>query len=148
MIFVVIFRNWSLVVSPCRNLVVLCIMVAISLFLGLLPNVVTCTIVNSARLLHAITHRTHRTRQDNFAHVGGLVTGLVASLIVVPSLKHGAKAGPFRLLVASVALLVLAAGLGLGVYALFEDVPLREWCSFCSLINCVDFGQDWCVDQT
>ncbi|ELR15060.1 peptidase, S54 family protein [Acanthamoeba castellanii str. Neff] len=124
MIFVVIFRNWSLVVSPCRNLVVLCIMVAISLFLGLLPNV------------------------DNFAHVGGLVTGLVASLIVVPSLKHGAKAGPFRLLVASVALLVLAAGLGLGVYALFEDVPLREWCSFCSLINCVDFGQDWCVDQT
>ncbi len=48
MIFVVIFRNWSLVVSPCRNLVLLCIMVAISLFLGLLPNVVTCSIVDSA----------------------------------------------------------------------------------------------------
>ena len=43
MIFVVIFRNWSLVVSPCCNLILLCIMVAISLFLGLLPNVVTCS---------------------------------------------------------------------------------------------------------
>jgi hypothetical protein len=71
-------------------------------------------------------------------------------LVVVPSLDQ-AKAGPFRIFVASVSLLALAVGLGLGVYALFEDVPLREWCSFCSLVNCVDFGQDWCDhldDQT
>lgn len=82
--------------------------------------------------------------QDNFAHVGGLVTGILTSIVVVPSMKLGARAGPCRLLIASMVILVLIASLALGVYALFEDVPLREWCAFCSMINCVDFGQDWC----
>lgn len=76
--------------------------------------------------------------------MGGLVAGVLASIPVIPSLKNNRGMGQCGLFASAMVTLILAGSLAFGLYALFEDVPLREWCSFCSLINCVDFGQDWC----
>eukprot|EP00735_Rhodelphis_limneticus_P000241 TRINITY_DN1037_c0_g1::TRINITY_DN1037_c0_g1_i1::g.29980::m.29980 TRINITY_DN1037_c0_g1::TRINITY_DN1037_c0_g1_i1::g.29980 ORF type:complete len:322 (+),score=53.07,sp/Q0WQX7/RBL1_ARATH/35.11/2e-44,Rhomboid/PF01694.17/4.8e-40,Rhomboid/PF01694.17/8.9e+02,DER1/PF04511.10/0.015,DER1/PF04511.10/2.7e+03,DUF3522/PF12036.3/1.1e+03,DUF3522/PF12036.3/9.7e+03,DUF3522/PF12036.3/0.049,PrgI/PF12666.2/1.4e+03,PrgI/PF12666.2/3.6e+02,PrgI/PF12666.2/0.47,DUF1751/PF08551.5/0.29,DUF1751/PF08551.5/2.3e+03 TRINITY_DN10 len=103
-----ILINWNVIKHPFREFITLIIMILINLAVGLLPDV------------------------DNFAHVGGLIMGLLVALMFVPAVKQAVRQRIYFLLGFAGSLAFFTAGF----YTLYHGIdPESEWCSFCSQLN-------------
>jgi len=115
-----LLQNWGIIQNPGRNLMSLVFSASISLVLGLiLPGV------------------------DNFAHIGGLIMGILTGFIFLPSLNPARKAQQGRLKTVIVCV-VLASGLFVAMFAVFyKQIDASEWCYGCQYITCLH-SLSWC----
>jgi membrane associated rhomboid family serine protease len=126
-----ILTNWTIYKRKCGALCTLIILVAVNLALGLLPHV------------------------DNFAHIGGFLSGLLLGFVLLMKpqygwmsrkelplgneielpVKHRHKTYQYVLLVSSALLLV--AGFTGAFVALYTGVDANKKCSWCHYLSCV-----------
>ena len=81
---------------------------------------------------------------DNFAHVGGFFSGILAGLIFMPTIHFGKwdKIRKRVLMVLSIPALGVAMWLMLKS---FYDTSTND-CSFCKYVNCIP-GMPWCAQK-
>jgi membrane associated rhomboid family serine protease len=122
--FVDLIVNWSLHANRTRNLIVLGVTTLISFAMGFFPHI------------------------DNFAHLGGFITGLIAAFIVMPDVslpsfvpsrsRRQYRRKLLRIIVASVLLIALFIA---GFVVLYSGLNLDHWCGFCEYISCLPIFQ-------
>ncbi len=63
----------------------------------------------------------------------------------MPRIDPDHKTSSARVIVALVLLAAVGVAIAGGIYAIYREVPMNDWCKFCSKIDCVDFaGENWC----
>ncbi|KAI8909309.1 rhomboid family-domain-containing protein [Powellomyces hirtus] len=114
-----LFQNWRLINKPWLELFKMGIQILISLLIGMLPFI------------------------DNFAHIGGFYTGILAGLLFMPTIHFGTW-DKWRkrvlMLGALPALVVILVFLFKGFYG---SAPECTWCKY---LNCIP-GLPWCEDK-
>lgn len=84
---------------------------------------------------------------DNFAFIGGLLAGLVASLLLVP-LKRKPYSCCELMAVVPIRFLcfcILFVSWELSIWMLFDDgFRVHGWCDICTHLDCENFGMSWC----
>lgn len=118
--FVDLIVNWSLHANRTRNLIVLILTTIISFCMGFFPHI------------------------DNFAHLGGFITGLISAFIVMPNVelpsflpsksRRQKRRHLLRVLVSSSLLLLYFVP---GIIILYSGLKLDHWCGFCETISCL-----------
>ncbi|KAJ3022408.1 hypothetical protein HKX48_006225 [Thoreauomyces humboldtii] len=111
-----LFQNWRLISKPWTELFKMGIQIFISLMIGMLPYI------------------------DNFAHIGGFFSGVLAGLVFMPTIHFGTwdKWRKRALLgVAAPALAVLCYFLVKSFYGSASS------CTWCKYLNCIP-GLPWC----
>jgi len=112
--------NWKLLIKPIKELVKMLFVVIVSLGVGFLPFV------------------------DNFAHVGGFFTGIIAGLIFLPSIKFNMKDRIIKKTITIVCIPVLFL-LMLYLIISFYSSNARK-CEWCKYVNCLPIN-GWCDDM-
>ncbi|KAL4385280.1 hypothetical protein GQ457_15G001990 [Hibiscus cannabinus] len=126
-----LITNWTIYTNKASALLTLLVIIAINLAIGILPHV------------------------DNFAHIGGFVTGFLLGFVLLPrpqlgwlergtGLKSKYKPYQYVLWVASVVLLVV--GVGVALVVLFRGEDGNEHCSWCHYLSCVPTSR-WDCNQ-
>ncbi|KAK8657189.1 hypothetical protein V6N13_035442 [Hibiscus sabdariffa] len=126
-----LITNWTIYTNKASALLTLLVIIAINLAIGILPHV------------------------DNFAHIGGFVTGFLLGFVLLPrpqlgwlerrtGLKSKYKPYQYVLWVASVVLLIV--GLGVALVVLFRGEDGNEHCSWCHYLSCVPTSR-WDCNQ-
>jgi len=114
-----LIQNWKLIVDPWKELIKMLLIIIFSLGIGLLRFV------------------------DNFAHVGGFITGIFSGLIFMPTIIFGKwdlRRKRF-LMVISVPILI---GMFIWVFSSFYEEG-RSSCTWCKYVTCIPVN-DWCKD--
>lgn len=123
LMFVDVFVNWKRLQRPVVNLVAIIIIIVLCVISGMMPGV------------------------DNFAHVGGLVVGLVGGFAFMPHLIKG-KGRWARLIVVCITFPLLLAIFGGLLYLFYGYVAKGNNidCEWCENINCAKklLGENWC----
>lgn len=118
-----LFVNWKDLYRPVLSMVFVVGVIVLSVLCGMMPGV------------------------DNFAHVGGLLVGLVGGFALLPRLKKG-QGGTARLVVAVVTLPFLLALFGSMLWLFYGKVAKgnKNVCPWCMNINCPSsiLGKKWC----
>jgi len=112
--------NWKLLIRPFRELVKMLFVVIISLGVGLLPFV------------------------DNFAHVGGFITGIVSGLIFLPSIKFGLKDRIIKKTITIICIPVLFILIFYLIISFYKSDSIS--CEWCKYVNCLPIN-GWCDDM-
>ncbi|KAK8569517.1 hypothetical protein V6N13_046568 [Hibiscus sabdariffa] len=130
-----LITNWNIYTNKASALLTLLVIIATNFAIGILPHV------------------------DNFAHIGGFLTGFLLGFMLLPlpqlgwqhrnvlvrtGLKSKYKPYQYVLWVASVVLLV--AGFGLALVALFRGEDGNKHCSWCHYLSCVPTSR-WDCDR-
>eukprot|EP00002_Diphylleia_rotans_P013673 TRINITY_DN2668_c0_g1_i1.p1 TRINITY_DN2668_c0_g1~~TRINITY_DN2668_c0_g1_i1.p1 ORF type:complete len:444 (-),score=97.95 TRINITY_DN2668_c0_g1_i1:234-1565(-) len=112
-----LLQNWNLIkkmkLNPWTILIKMLLQIAVSLCMGLLPAV------------------------DNFAHVGGFVTGILAGMIFLPHINLNKRSAFFKLILAMGAIVALIIYFVVGLTQFYDRVDGDEWCSWCAEVNCL-----------
>jgi len=113
-----LFQTWQLLDKRFAQVVGLIIKLAIFLGIGTLPYI------------------------DNFAHVGGFISGVVSGIVFLPYLVFGKSDGLRKRLLQVVMVVALSALIVGLLYRFYStgDIP----CSFCSYIDCVPYTSSMC----
>lgn len=133
-----LITNWSRYRQRCCQFFQLVIVIAVNLAIGLLPRV------------------------DNFAHIGGFVTGFLLGFVILikeqyayvrrrdlldPNMerpvKHRFK--PYQSVLFIVSLLLLIGLFTAGFIALYRGVDAYKRCSWCRYLNCIP-SSHWTCD--
>ncbi|XP_042293832.1 inactive rhomboid protein 1 isoform X7 [Sceloporus undulatus] len=116
-LFVELFQSWQILARPWRAFFKL-LAVVLSLFaFGLLPWI------------------------DNFAHIGGFVSGLFLSFAFLPYISFG-KFDLYRKRCQIIVCQLVFAGLLSGLVVLFYVHPLH--CEWCEVLTCLPFTDKFC----
>lgn len=120
-LYIDMIDSWPLLENPRRDVFKLTTTVVIALAVGLLPYI------------------------DNYAHVGGFLSGLLGSLIFIKSVKFGSwdKWRKWILALISVPGLVVFWSVCLQQFFAGEENP----CPWCIYLNCVPVDAPWCQVQ-
>ncbi|KAL6882655.1 hypothetical protein ACP4OV_011345 [Aristida adscensionis] len=119
-----LFTNWSIYTNRFAAMVNLIIIAAINLALGILPHV------------------------DNFAHIGGFVSGFLLGFVLLIQPQFGWLEQPFgakskskykayQIILLVVALILLIAGFAVGLIMVFRGENGNDHCSWCHYLTCV-----------
>ncbi|KAF5954492.1 hypothetical protein HYC85_007348 [Camellia sinensis] len=122
-----LLTNWTIYTNKAAALFTLVIIIVINLAVGILPHV------------------------DNFAHIGGFLTGFLLGFILLlrpqfgwlerRNLPAGARAiskfTVYQYVFLLVALVLLIAGFTVGLVLLFKGVNANDHCSWCYYLSCV-----------
>ncbi|XP_040384005.1 RHOMBOID-like protein 2 [Oryza brachyantha] len=123
-----LFTNWTIYTNKAAALVTLLIVIAINLAIGILPHV------------------------DNFAHIGGFLTGFLLGFIflmrphygwmqryVLPSsVKYASKKYlAYQWILLAVASILAVIGFAVGLSMLFRGVNANERCQWCHYLSCI-----------
>ncbi|ORX84365.1 rhomboid-domain-containing protein [Anaeromyces robustus] len=112
--------NWKLLIKPIKELIKMLFVIIVSLGVGLLPFV------------------------DNFAHVGGFITGLVTGLIFLPSIKFGLKDRIIKTTITIACIPILFILIFYLIISFYKsDAVTCEWCKY---VNCLPIN-GWCDDM-
>ena len=122
-----LFVHWKDLLHPVLSMVSVVVVIVLSVLCGMMPGI------------------------DNFAHVGGLLVGLVGGFALLPRLRKG-QGGTARLVVAVVMFPVLLAGFGGLLWLFYGKVAKgdKDVCPWCMNINCPSslLGKKWCSGVT
>lgn len=112
-----LIKNWKVLRRPCTSIVFLLVAIFVNLFIGLLPYI------------------------DNFAHVGGLLAGLLFGLALIPPSPR--KNVCFNSFLAVVGGSTGFIALFVGFVLFYTQFDVHDWCAWCRYIDCLPvFG--WC----
>lgn len=132
-----LLTNWSIYTNKLAALLTLLVVILINLAVGILPHV------------------------DNFAHIGGFLTGFLLGfiLLVRPQFgwieRHNLPAGvrvkskykPYQYVLWVVSLVLLISGFTIGVVMLFRGVNGYERCHWCRYLSCVPTSKWKCNES-
>ncbi|THG05501.1 hypothetical protein TEA_020384 [Camellia sinensis var. sinensis] len=122
-----LITNWTIYTNKVAALLTLIVIVVINLGIGILPHV------------------------DNFAHIGGFVSGFFLGFILLLRPQYGwvtrrnlpvevrvkSKYKPYQYVLWSVSLILLVAGFAVGLVMLFRGVNANDHCHWCHYLSCV-----------
>jgi len=109
--------HWRYYPHPVKFLITISLSVLSSLVVGLLPWV------------------------DNFAHIGGLLSGIFICMIIHPKSDFEyEKSNKWRI---AIGCLLLAGWFVIGLVLLFEHIDVQTRCHWCEYCNCLPLW-DWC----
>ncbi|KAM3388737.1 hypothetical protein ACQJBY_011090 [Aegilops geniculata] len=119
-----LITNWTIYTNRLAAMANLIIIAAINLALGILPHV------------------------DNFAHIGGFLTGFLLGFVLLIQPRFGWLEQPFggktkskytacQIVLLVVALLLAIAGFAVGLLMVFRGVNGNDHCSWCHYLTCV-----------
>eukprot|EP00026_Physarum_polycephalum_P005853 Phypoly_transcript_05892.p1 GENE.Phypoly_transcript_05892~~Phypoly_transcript_05892.p1 ORF type:complete len:349 (+),score=12.01 Phypoly_transcript_05892:24-1070(+) len=112
-----LFKNWKVLHRPCTSVTFLLIAICVNLFIGLLPYI------------------------DNFAHVGGLIAGILFGLMFIPP-------SPRKNVCLNTFLAIIGGGVGaitlfVGFIIFYTEFDVHAWCGWCMYIDCLPV-LGWC----
>jgi membrane associated rhomboid family serine protease len=82
---------------------------------------------------------------DNFMHVGGLLMGFLAALMLLPNLNFGRCEGIVHTVLALVAFPLMSIIFMISLVVFFRRVDTdTSWCPWCMKATCVNIN-DWCA---
>jgi hypothetical protein len=82
---------------------------------------------------------------DNFMHIGGLIMGFLAALMLLPNLNFGKCEGRVHTILALIAFPLMSVVFMLCLVIFFRRVDTdTSWCSWCMKATCVDIS-GWCA---
>jgi membrane associated rhomboid family serine protease len=120
-VFLDLMLNFQIVKNPYRELFKLMLTITITLVIGLLPYI------------------------DNFAHIGGFIVGLLAGLVLLPSISFSKWDRCRKLIIRGLALPMLV---GLFVYLGTQFyVDTQSSCTWCKYVDCLPV-LGWCDEYT
>lgn len=122
-----LITNWSIYTNKVCALLTLLVIVAINLAVGILPHV------------------------DNFAHIGGFLTGFLLGFVLLPRPQLGwmerrtlpagvrvnSKYKAYQYVLGLLSLILLVAGFTVGLVMLFRGVNGYDHCHWCHYLSCV-----------
>ncbi|XAR55041.1 hypothetical protein NMG60_11030417 [Bertholletia excelsa] len=122
-----LLTNWTIYTNKAVALCTLVIIIVINLAVGILPHV------------------------DNFAHIGGFLTGFLLGFVLLPRPQSGweesrhhradalakSKHTVYQYVLWVVALVLLIVGFIVGLVMLFRGENANKWCSWCRYFSCV-----------
>ncbi|XP_059629314.1 RHOMBOID-like protein 3 [Cornus florida] len=132
-----LFTNWTIYTNKAAPLFTLLVIIIINLAIGILPHV------------------------DNFAHIGGFLTGFLLGFVLLPRPQFGwierrnlpadisvkSKYKTYQYALGLVSLVLLIAGLSVGLVMLFRGVKANDHCHWCRYLTCVPTSK-WKCDGT
>ncbi|OIT24598.1 PREDICTED: RHOMBOID-like protein 3 [Nicotiana attenuata] len=122
-----LITNWSIYTNKVCALLTLLVIVVINLAVGILPHV------------------------DNFAHIGGFLTGFLLGFVLLPRPQLGwmerrnrpagvrvnSKYKGYQYVLGLLSLMLLVAGFIVGLVMLFRGVNGYDHCHWCHYLSCV-----------
>ncbi|KAH0466246.1 hypothetical protein IEQ34_006349 [Dendrobium chrysotoxum] len=122
-----LITNWTIYSNKAASLLTLLLIIAINLAVGILPHV------------------------DNFAHIGGFVTGFLLGFVLLLRPQFGwverhnlpaeslvkSKHKDYQYVLCVIALLLLISGFTVSLVLLFRGVNGNDHCKWCHYISCV-----------
>ncbi|PUZ40454.1 hypothetical protein GQ55_9G425300 [Panicum hallii var. hallii] len=123
-----LFTNWTIYSNKAAALATLLVVIAINLAIGILPHV------------------------DNFAHIGGFLTGFLLGFIFLMRPHYGwmqryvrpsdikyttKKYLPYQWVLLAVASVLAVLGFAVGMGMLFKGVNANDHCQWCHYLSCV-----------
>eukprot|EP01137_Pigoraptor_chileana_P036771 Opistho-2@32927 len=114
-----LFQSWQLLTHPWKEMFKLIIVVAVSLMIGTLPWV------------------------DNFAHIGGFLTGILAGIIFLPYIVFGKWDARRKRILIGVAVPVLIALFVIG-FIMFYQAQGADFCPWCKYLDCIPYTKNFC----
>uniref|UniRef100_A0A4W4DTN4 Inactive rhomboid protein n=1 Tax=Electrophorus electricus TaxID=8005 RepID=A0A4W4DTN4_ELEEL len=116
-LFVELFQSWQILAQPWRAFVKLLCVVLFLFAFGLLPWI------------------------DNFAHIGGFVSGFFLSFAFLPYISFG-RMDMYRKRCQILVFLAVFVGLFAGLVVLFYVYPIK--CAWCELLTCIPLTDKFC----
>lgn len=121
-----LITNWTIYTNKAAALFTLVIIIAINLAIGILPHV------------------------DNFAHIGGFLTGFLLGFVLLPRPQFGwlehqnvpgsrlkSKYKPYQYALWLISLVLLIVGFSIGLLMLFRGEDGNDHCHWCHYLSCV-----------
>lgn len=129
-----LFMNWTIYSNKAAAIITLLFIIVINLAIGILP--------------HA----------DNFAHIGGFVTGFLFGFVLLarpqfgwmerhelPETNQPPKYKPYQYVLWGAALLLLLVGYVVSLAMLFKGKNGNDGCHWCRYLNCVPTSRWKCI---
>jgi membrane associated rhomboid family serine protease len=117
-----LFQNWQLLKKPWRECFSLIIQVLLSLCLGLLPGI------------------------DNFAHIGGFITGVLLGAIFMPKIYYSKWDRRRKVIIALLCVPLFIAMFVYGILSFFV-VGSQVKCDWCYYLDCIPQTWDLCKNE-
>ncbi|KAI4351789.1 hypothetical protein L6164_006106 [Bauhinia variegata] len=129
-----LITNWTIYTNKAAALLTLLVIIVINLAIGILPHV------------------------DNFAHIGGFLTGFLLGFILLPRPQFGwleqrhaprlkSKYKAYQYVLWIVSLVLLVVGLSIALVMLFRGENGYDHCHWCHYLTCVPTSK-WKCDDT
>ncbi|CAI0427178.1 unnamed protein product, partial [Linum tenue] len=135
-----LITNWSIYANKVAAFITLMLIIVINLAVGILPHV------------------------DNFAHLGGFITGFLLGFVFLIRPQYGwfnqrysppgfapgrpkSKFKTYQCILWIGSLILVVAGLAVGLAALLRGVDANKHCSWCHYLSCVPTGRWSCKTQ-
>ncbi|PSS34326.1 RHOMBOID-like protein [Actinidia chinensis var. chinensis] len=132
-----LITNWTIYSNKAAALLTLVVVLVINLGIGILPRV------------------------DNFAHIGGFLTGFLLGFVLLPRPRFGwmehrnlpadvrvrSKYKAYQYVLWVVSLVLLVAGFTVGLVMLFRGANANDHCHWCHYLSCVPTDK-WKCDET
>jgi len=112
-----LIQSWRLIIEPWKELIKMLTIIVFSLGVGLIPYI------------------------DNFAHVGGFITGLLTGLIFMPTIIFSKRDLRIKriLMLASVFITIFSF-----IWVFRQFYVSSSECKWCHYVNCVPLKEGWC----
>ncbi|XVF50784.1 hypothetical protein PTKIN_Ptkin04bG0131200 [Pterospermum kingtungense] len=122
-----LITNWTIYTNKAAALFTLLVIIAINLAIGILPHV------------------------DNFAHIGGFLTGFLLGFVLLPRPQFGwlerwnlpagthleSKYKPYQYVLWLVSVVLLVVGFAVALVMLFKGENGYDYCYWCHYLSCV-----------
>ncbi|RKP18511.1 hypothetical protein ROZALSC1DRAFT_29814 [Rozella allomycis CSF55] len=112
MLYLDLFFNWPMLVHPMKDCIIVTMQLVVSFSIGLLPGI------------------------DNFAHIGGFVTGILASCILTPKIFYSSWDKGRKIILMIICFPILVGLFLYGFLAFYSNISSTEICSWCKYLDC------------